>query len=222
MKIGATSWQIPGTYLENVKLISPELDFVELLVYTWDSDTKLLLDSEIKSILDITDISIHLPTDRIENVKSAVDYMKQYPILNMTLHPLKPFEELFNWYFNELDEMARGKVTLENLEDESFYEFMDIVKKRNKNIQITMDYGHLIYREKDVNLFCREYSGNIKEIHFHGVQNGKDHKEPVENVYTDFKSMVERFDLGEDIPICIETFEWDKTKEIARRLKKLV
>ncbi len=218
VKIGATSWQFPGTYLDNVRVISKDLDFVELLVYTWDEDTKNLLETEIEDILEMTEISVHLPTDNLENVKQAVDFFVKYDVCNMTLHPLKPFEELAKWYFYELKEKCRSRISIENLENEDFYEFIDIYAGETEKTKITMDFGHLVLKRKNPREFYKKYFNIISEIHFHGVKNGKDHSMPSDETFEEFRNIVG----NGDVPVCIETFDWEITSEIARRLKNFV
>src|SRR6056297_236003 len=100
MIVGASSWQIRGTYLDNVNLIANELDFCELLVYTWDLPTEELLLKEMEAIVQKTPISVHLPTDTLENVKQAVAFFEVFECINLTLHPFADFKELADFYFD--------------------------------------------------------------------------------------------------------------------------
>ena len=46
MILGATSWQVPGTYLDNVRLLVEHAAFSELLVYTWNDELQSMLERE--------------------------------------------------------------------------------------------------------------------------------------------------------------------------------
>ncbi|MEA1884665.1 MAG: hypothetical protein U9N62_09125 [Thermotogota bacterium] len=125
MKVGATSWQIRGTYLENVQLIADDLDFCELLVYTWDLPTEELLIKEMEGIINQTTISVHLPTDTLENVKQAVLFFEEFDCLNLTVHPFADFKGLADYYFEYTEHSVKNRLSLENLEDHTFKEFTD-------------------------------------------------------------------------------------------------
>ena len=38
MKLGTTSWLTGGDFLADARLVAGRVDFVELLVYTWDRE----------------------------------------------------------------------------------------------------------------------------------------------------------------------------------------
>ena len=126
MIIGATSWQIRGTYLENVEHIKDELEFCELLVYTWNKNTSDLLEKEIKKILKLIDISVHLPTDTLENARKAFEFFKEFKCINMTLHPFVNFKKLADFYFTTLADNPGISMTLENLENDLFLILLNI------------------------------------------------------------------------------------------------
>lgn len=220
MIIGATSWQIRGTYLENVEHIQDELGFCELLVYTWDKDTRSLLSKEIERILKITEISVHMPTDNLENCKRAFDFFKDMDCINMTLHPFDNFKKLADFYFRCLEHTKN--ISVENLENNLFYEFGDYLKNEMEKVFITMDYGHLLFDKRSIEAFYNKYGKRIKEIHFHGANEKKAHVYPDKKTISDFKQFIEDRDFVDDIPVCIELFEWEETKRLVEELKRPV
>jgi len=40
MKLGTTSWLTGENFLDNARLVEGQVDFVELLVYTWDKEMR--------------------------------------------------------------------------------------------------------------------------------------------------------------------------------------
>ncbi len=159
--IGTTSWLVPGTYYENARLVAQFVDFVELLVYTWDLDTFNLFEKEIGKLRSLSEnyglrYSIHLPTDNLKNVKSVLSYFDgKLPVINYVLHPYdeKEFYDLLNGYFGE-------RVSVEN------------VKERFVNFKKTVfDIGHYLLGVGVDDVFL----SNIVELHVMGVESGKDH-----------------------------------------------
>ncbi len=163
--IGTTSWVIPGTYYENVEYITKrfsEIQFIELLVFTWDKETYKLFEKEKGYLNKIAfqkgiAYTVHLPTDSIENILNAFHYLeKSLEVANYVLHPLcdtsdKEFTKILN----------HPKVSFENL------------KERVVNHSRTVfDIGHHILG-KNVD---SEFLNNIIEIHMMGVEGGTDHK----------------------------------------------
>ncbi|MFA7329064.1 MAG: hypothetical protein WC081_06140, partial [Candidatus Ratteibacteria bacterium] len=126
MKIGSTSWIEPGTYYHNARLLVGLVDFVELLVYTWNIETEILLKEEIPRLGNLNlAYTIHLPTDSLvccENAYSFFTASKLNP-LNFTLHPLPGWEGFI---------AGRRDVSLENLE----------VSQPPLYQRMTLDIGH--------------------------------------------------------------------------------
>jgi len=219
MIVGATSWQIRGTYLDNVKLIANHLDCCELLVYTWDLPTEELLIKEMGAIIQQTPISIHLPTDTLENVKCAVAFFEKFNCLNLTVHPFADFKGLADFYFNHVANRSNNKLCLENLEDNTFNEFMNYVGQEKEKLTITMDYGHLLYTGESVDAFYNEYAPQIREIHFHGANQDKAHIYPDKTSLETFQKFITTHDFPESLPVCVELFHWPETKQLVKALK---
>ena len=195
MKIGSTSWIEPGTYYHNARLLVGQVDFVELLVYTWDVDTEALLKKEVPLLRDL-DIAytVHLPTDRLVYCEKAYSFFASsgLKILNFTLHPLSGWEDFI---------AGKEDVSLENLED-SYPLYA----------RMTLDIGHSILAGLDLKYF----SGvEIKEIHISGVDAGRDHQEVTGkelDCLKDFRS--------DNLLVNIEVFELKTLVNSLRRLKK--
>ncbi len=219
MMVGATSWQIRGTYLDNVKLIANELDFCELLVYTWDLPTEKLLSKEMADIIQKTPISVHLPTDTLDNVKQAIAFFEDFECLNLTVHPFADFKGLADFYFDYSSGSCSNKLSLENLEDKLFNEFTDYLDQDKEKLNITMDYGHLLYTGDSVEAFYNEYASQICEIHFHGANQDKAHIYPDRASLEGFQRFMTTHDFHEALPICVELFHWPETNKLVKELK---
>ncbi len=219
MFIGATSWQINGSYLENIEHIGENIQFCELLVYTWNKKTEKILTKEIDEIQDRTKLTLHLPTDKLENVKEAYNFFKNYDYLNMTLHPFNNFKAFADFYFSVSEENP-GNISVENPENDIFFEFCDYLKEEMSKVFITMDYGHLLLDKRSLNSFYKRFSKQITEIHFHGTNDKKSHCYPDEKTIDDFKKFLKVKKLRMDIPVCIELFNLEDTKRLAEELKR--
>jgi len=216
MIVGMTSWQKPGTYLENVEILHDFADFVELLVYTWDKTTKNTLEKEIDKIQKKTKFSVHLPTDTLENCKKAIEYFSNKNPYRLTIHPFGDKKE-FRKVIEKGIDLVGEKLCLENLENNDFFDYHNFVE--DLEVSITMDYGHLLIIKKNPQEFYEKYADQIKEIHYHGVISEKGHVFPEEKQIEDFKNFYNK-NFEKDIPVCIELFELDDTKKVFEKLKK--
>ncbi len=151
--IGSTSWMIPGTYLDNARILENIVDFMEFLVYEWNEKTKRMLFKEMPSLLELNlKYTVHLPLNSARDAKKAFDFFEdaKFPVLNYVLHPMNGWKN-FEW--NE-------KIAVENLKDK--IEFHD---------RMVFDIGHHLLGLK----FPNEFKDKIVEAHLMGVRNGVDH-----------------------------------------------
>lgn len=201
--IGTTSWLIPGTYYENARIVSEIVDFVELLVFTWDEETRNLLNSEVKKLSSLTEkhgllYTVHLPTDNIENVKEAYSFLSKsgLKIINYVLHPISGIDRLLSIHGKE--------ISLENLRDM-------IVLHEN----LTLDIGHHLLGEK----LPRRYIKKVKEVHLMGVSEKEDHLKLNEETLQELKRI---FDGNiKEIPmICLEIFNLNDMLESLALLRR--
>ncbi|ONN27152.1 xylose isomerase [Thermosipho affectus] len=158
MKLGTTSWLFPGTYLENVKVIADKVDFVEFLVFSWDTNTKNIFLNEIEDLKEIAEefnleYNVHLPTDCIFNVEKAFCFFEnsRLEISNYIVHPLDGIEVFLK---------KSEKILVENLKEDIFL-----------HDRTVFDIGHHLLGTKVTENFLK----NSIEYHVMGVSNGKDH-----------------------------------------------
>ena len=97
MKLGTTSWLTGDNFLDNARLVEGQVDFVELLVYTWNPAMRRQVASWLDPLaaLDL-EYTLHLPTDETAGALAAARFFMEsgFPLLNMTLHPLPGWREL--------------------------------------------------------------------------------------------------------------------------------
>lgn len=203
--IGTTSWLVPGTYYENAKLVAQKVDFVELLVYTWDEQTYDLIDSEIDKLNWLTKhygllYTVHLPTDNTKNVFDAYEYFERsnLQIINYVLHPMTEIDKFL--FLNG------SKVSLENLKEKIIY-----------HENMTFDIGHHLLGEK----FDIRHIKNVKEIHLMGVNGQTDHLKidecALHQVWNVFGNELKKVHL-----LCIEVFDIEGMFESLRILKNFL
>jgi hypothetical protein len=97
MKLGTTSWLTGEDFLDNARLVEGQVDFVELLVYTWDREMRRKVDSWLDGLAALNlEYTVHLPTDGIAGALGAARFFAEsgFPLLNMTLHPLPGWREV--------------------------------------------------------------------------------------------------------------------------------
>lgn len=208
MKFGCVSWLQAGTYYENAEFISKHVDFIELLVYTWNEEVCDLFLKELNQLRKLSIFyTVHLPTDSIQNCDRAYDFFskQRFPINNFVLHPLDGWQDFIN---NRID------VTLENLiRSDAVYERM------------TLDIGHLMLSTKGESIFESGSIKNIREFHIHGIANKKDHDLLDDNTINYFRSLIRKYNVVRDcfedksVFINFEIFDYHKFIDSLERFK---
>ncbi|AEH51780.1 hypothetical protein [Pseudothermotoga thermarum] len=191
--LGSTSWLVAGTYYENAKLVVNKVDFVELLVYAWDEETKKLIEDEMNGLVELQSkglfYTVHLPTDDALMALQAFRYFENSPmkILNYVLHPMNGLDELL---------LNSKKVSIENL-TEKFVE----------HERITFDVGHYFLGVKNSKVLPEK----IVELHMMGFDERakKDHL-PIDRKM--LKLIRDRlwFDICKIPLVCFEIFDFDQ------------
>lgn len=208
MKFGSVSWIYPGTYYENAVLVAKFVDFVELLVYTWDKEINELLLKELDDLKRLKIFyNVHLPTDTIQNCSRAYDFFKEqkFPIKNYVLHPLDGWEVFIK---------SRPDVTLENL-----IESCEVYKN------MTIDIGHLRLSKSEDHIFLSRGIKDIREFHIHGLNAGKDHEILDDETINYLAMLTGKYKLvgesfkNDDVMINFEIFDYDKFLKSIRRFK---
>lgn len=216
MILGATSWQVPGTYLDNVRLLSEHAAFSELLVYTWNEEIQSTLEQDWDDMCGLLTLSVHLPADSLEHAADALRFFSGRSVLRYTIHPVMDVPALRKFLSSGM-ELAGERLCLENLENDVFETVMPSVG--DIPFSITMDYGHLLFTHRSPDRFVDAWGARVQEIHFHGYDGVDCHVEPDEDTLSAFGSFMEsRFGGRVDVPVCVETFDWSVTLDILEAL----
>ncbi|MFZ2414075.1 MAG: hypothetical protein WAW16_07645, partial [Candidatus Cryosericum sp.] len=117
MNLGATSWQVPGSYLDNARLLAGRAAFSELLVYTWNDELRSMLEREWDDMGQLLELSVHLPADTLEHAEGALRFFSGRNVLRYTLHPVADASALRRFLVSAVD-LVGDRLCLENLEND--------------------------------------------------------------------------------------------------------
>lgn len=151
--IGSTSWMVPGTYLENARILEGIVDFTELLVYEWNDCARKTLFGDMPGLLEVDmKYTVHLPMTSAKDAKAAVDFFEdaRFPIINYVLHPMDGWKDI-EW---------NDRVAVENLKD-----------RIEPHERMVFDVGHHLLGLP----FPEDLRPKIVEVHVMGVSDGEDH-----------------------------------------------
>jgi hypothetical protein len=216
MILGATSWQVPGSYLDNARLLAEHAAFAELLVYTWNDEMQTTLEQQWDEMEGLLGLSVHLPADTLENAEGALRFFSGRNVLRYTVHPVADVPALRSFLVSAV-ELVGDRLCLENLENDVF----DMVMPRVEDIpfSVTMDYGHLLFTHTSGSGFVDAWGSRVREIHFHGYDGTNCHVAPNEATLSSFVRLLgSRFGERSDVPVCVETFDWSATLSILEAL----
>jgi sugar phosphate isomerase/epimerase len=193
-KVSCPSYIYPEDYIENVTLLGPHVDEIELLFFegntpeflpTKDEITKL---KELGKEFDIT-YNIHLPTDlsvtsdRTDDAKDNIlEIIKRVKTLDPSTYTLHlPFDDDGEpkeiWYersFEALEKISgvigKSKISVEtlNYNPEILSTFID------EGYSMCLDIGHVLYYGFDLDAIYTKFKDKITTIHLHGVERKKD------------------------------------------------
>ncbi|MHB8070686.1 MAG: cobamide remodeling phosphodiesterase CbiR [Candidatus Cryosericum sp.] len=216
MILGATSWQVPGTYLDNARLLAEHATFSELLVYTWNEEMQSTLERDWDDMSGLLRLSVHLPADSLEHAAEALRFFSGRNVLRYTIHPVMDVLALRNFLSSGVD-LVGERLCLENLENDVFETVMPRVE--DIPFSITMDFGHLLFTHASADRFVDAWGARVQEIHFHGYDGTNCHVEPDEGTLSNFGRLMDsQFGDRADVPVCVETFDWSVTLGILESL----
>jgi len=214
--LGATSWQVHGSYLDNARLLARNAAFSELLVYTWNDEMQATLEQQWDEMDGLLGLSVHLPADSLENAEGALRFFSRRSVLRCTVHPVADASALRRFLVSGMD-LVGDRLCLENLENDVF----ETVVPRVEDVpfSVTMDYGHLLFTHTSAHRFVDAWGPRVQEIHFHGYDGANCHVAPDEATLSSFVDLVDdRFGERSDLPVCVETFDWSVTLSVLEAL----
>lgn len=193
---------MPGTYAENAReakrlRASPPWNAVsgmELLFFMLDEETERTFLAERDELLDLWNdgsFSVHLPGNLNESHERLVIATKDFAV-NYVMHPpasdIPAFARLMDSWRNRHGDIF----CLENTIMGPFRETLAAIP----DIPICVDSGHALLTGQDPAALLEEFWPRLREIHFHGVQGGKDHVPPLpeDTWLATFMTLLARFD----------------------------
>ena len=202
-KIGTTSFIYPDSYVQNVKMLAPYLDEIEMLLFE-SAPNSLPSNHEIKELFSLSkefdfSYNIHLPLDISLGVKdssmrhSAIETIKQVMDLTAPLSPTSytlhlPYgesdfgsEQVKRWKeckYQSMDALCSFGFNSRIISIETLNYPLEWVEDILKefNLSVCMDLGHLILYELDMKDVFNRYRNRISIIHLHGANENKDHQ----------------------------------------------
>ncbi|MFZ2414154.1 MAG: hypothetical protein WAW16_08040, partial [Candidatus Cryosericum sp.] len=137
-------------------------------------------------------------------------------VLRYTVHPVLDVTALREFLLSGV-ELVGEHLCLENLENDVFETVM--LRVEDIPFSVTMDYGHLLFMHASVDRFIDTWGSRVQEIHFHGYDGVNCHVEPDVGTLSDFAEVMDdRFRNQDDLPVCVETFDWSITRGILEAL----
>ncbi len=201
-KIGTTSFIYPAGYSQNVTLLAPYVDEIELLLFESAPDS-LPSPQEIKKLLSLSKefdltYNVHLPIDislgdpepsirrtAVETLKKVMDLTASLSPSTHTLHlsyEEKGFdsERIKKWQdrlYQSVGQFIATGVPPEMISIETLTYPMEWVENilTHFNLSVCIDLGHLMVYGFDMETVFNRYWHRTSIIHLHGVENHKDH-----------------------------------------------
>jgi len=246
-KIGSTSFIYPDGYAQNVKMLAPYLDEIELLLFE-SAYTSLPSKNEIKRLSLLSnefDLSynIHLPIDiflgdqdpllrhhAVETIKKVFDLTAPISPSTHTLHlsygeadfekeRIKRWQERL---YNSIEQLFSTGINSEMISIETLTYPLEWVENilNNFNLSVCIDLGHLMLQQFDMESVFNQYGKRTSIIHLHGVENQKDHL-PLDRLSKKKSDIVMGILKRFNGVVSLEVFSYDHLKDSLTYLEKL-
>ncbi len=245
-KIGTTSFIYPDGYVQNVKMLAPYLDEIELILFE-SAPGSLPSIHEVKQLFslakefDLT-YNIHLPIDislgapepsirhfALETIKQVMDLTATLSPSTYTLH--LPYEEpgsdndqIKRWrdrLNNSINKLVSGGINGEMFSIETLDYPLNWVEEIliDFNLSVCIDVGHLILCGFDPETVFNKYKKRTPILHLHGVDNHQDHLPLDRLTKEDAKTVIKMLKQFEGV-VSLEVFSFDYLKASLNFLEK--
>jgi sugar phosphate isomerase/epimerase len=245
-KIGTTSFIYPDGYVQNVKMLAPYFDEIELILFE-SAPGSLPSIHEVKQLFslakefDLT-YNIHLPIDislgapepsirhfALETIKQVMDLTATLSPSTYTLH--LPYEEpgsgndqIKRWrdrLNTSMNKLVSGGINGEMFSIETLDYPLDWVEEilLDFNLSVCIDVGHLILYGFDPETLFNKYKKRTPILHIHGVDNHKDHL-PLDRLPKDNAETVFKLLKQFEGVVSLEVFSFDHLKPSLNFLEK--
>jgi endonuclease IV len=201
-KLGTTSYIYPDNIVDNVSLIGPYVDEIELLLFeskpgSLPSRKNIDTLNSLSEKYDIT-YNIHLPTDiflgdpdpnirqhAVNTVIKVMDLVSSLSCSTCTLHleynnKTINQDEMKKWQqrtWQSMQQLIASGIKGESISIETLmYPFAWVEKIiKDFNFSVCIDIGHLILLKTDLECIFNRFKNITSIIHLHGVQHDRDH-----------------------------------------------
>jgi sugar phosphate isomerase/epimerase len=245
-KIATTSFIYPDHYIQNVSMLAPYLDEIELIFFE-STSSSLPSKDEIGILLSLAneyDLSynIHHPLDislgaqdhsrrqfAIETIRQVIDLTAPLSPSTHTLHlpyeginfkneSLQKWQEYIRRSFEKLQEagISSNTISVETLNYP--IEWVDDILM-DFNLSICMDLGHLIIYGFDLKDVFARYHNSISIIHLHGANDDRDHQALDFLSKSDLKTILGILNRFKGV-VSIEVFSYDHLTASLNLLEK--
>ena len=203
-RICAPSYIYPATWVDNIRLLGPALDEIEILLFDSARDSDYPSKRDIDTMAKMSQrfnvtYNIHLPIDLFPG--SANDDLRQHAVDTLIrtyrlMAPLHPTAAILHLPVNfpDADNTARqhwrqrvarsvealissgipGKMLCVETLDYPLAWVAPVIHQFG--LRICLDLGHLLDQSVDWLAVYRNWSRRINMVHLHGIKNGRDHR----------------------------------------------
>ena len=178
MTIAAPSWQVPGTWLENLDALA-DIDWiggVELLFFSYDRDARRDFEAERERIADYAgrySFSLHLPDplgpEALDLVAATESFVGLY-----VFHPHPAAGEAGEWARAAktlCDSYGTRRFALEYAGAAAFARGLELLP----GARICADTGRLALDGASPAAWIKDRATSIAEVHLHAARGGRDH-----------------------------------------------
>jgi len=245
-KIGTTSFIYPDGYVQNVKMLAPYLDEIELILFesTPGSLPSIHAVKQLFSLANEFDLTynVHLPIDislgapersirnfALETVKQVMDLTATLSPSTYTLHlpydeagvdneQIKRWQDRLNTSINKL---VSAGINGEMISIETLSYPLDWVDEilTDFNLSVCIDVGHLILYGFDPEAVFNKYKKRTPILHLHGVDNHQDHLPLDRLAKEDAETVIKMLKQFEGV-VSLEVFSFDHLKASLNFLEK--
>jgi sugar phosphate isomerase/epimerase len=202
-RLGTTSFIYPDHYAQNVNMLGPFFDEIELLFFESRFENSLPSKKDIQELKDLSEkhgitYNIHLPVDislgdsNIAIRRHAVDTINRFiertkplsPSTN-TLHLVQPEHmekqtDIDIWLDSlcwSMERVVGKEIHGKDISIENLFYPMKLIENIIYDFQLSVciDIGHLILSKHDIEKNFDAWMNRTTIIHLHGVDDGKDH-----------------------------------------------
>jgi len=235
MTLAVPSWQVPGTWLENLDALAG-IDWiagVELLFFSYDVDARRDFAAErdrIAAYADRFSLSLHLPDPLGPEALDLVAATESF----VGLYVFHPHRVTADTSLVDIDEWARtvetlrdlyggGRFAMEYTDAAAFERGLERLDRprlgaRRVTPALCADSGRLALDGIDPAAWIQDRATSIAELHLHAARGGKDHL-PL-RVDDSWLPTVAALAAARDWRVVLETFSLEKTRASHDCLKR--